>query len=370
MIRQIAGFVSAAKAKRLVVVALTVIGCFTAMSAVVYAAVNVYSSAETESGTRAGNVAVVSDASSSSGDAVKFGETAGGCITTGPGGYALPDLEGYANSCNTGPRYACTSTYNGNFTTTSNGQLIEGICINGSLRIDHSNVTVRDVRIAPTSSALYLLDIGRYHQTSGGVCPSNLLVEYTEMDNSAVANLDWGIYQRCASPIGNHTFDHVKVHNVGRGINLGRDGDPGGNVVLTNSYIYAQYTQPEAHRTGVSTHGGDGYYVANNTLICAGQDCSSVLNMYSDYGPVTTYTMEGNILAGGSVCARAADNDDFGYLSHDIKIRNNRFSTVYAPYCGTLQALTWYNPAHPGNELTGNVWHETGLPMIDGQDQP
>ena len=356
--------------KRIVVTALAVIGIVGLLSTAVYAAVNVYSASEAESGTRTGNVTTEADATASSGTAVKFGASGGVCETTGPGGYALPNLVGYANSCNTGPRYACTSTYTGNFTTTTNGQLIEGICINGSLRIDHDNVIVRDVRIAPTSSALYLLDIGRYHQTSGGACPSNLLVEYTEMDNSALGNLDWGIYQRCASPSGNHTFDHVKVQNIGRGINLGRDGDPGGNVVLTNSYVYAQYTQPLAHRTAVSTHGGSGYNVANNTLICAGQDCSSVLNMYSDYGPVTNYTMEGNVVAGGSICVRAADNDDFGYLSHDIKIRNNRFSTVYALYCGDLQALTWYNPAHTGNELTGNVWHETGLPMIDGQDQP
>lgn len=336
----------------------------------VYAAVNVFDSHEVEAGTRTGNAATVADATASSGTAVKFGESSGVCETTGPDGYALPDLVGYANSCNTGPRHTCTSTYNGNFTTTSDGQVIQDLCINGSLRIDHSNVIVRDVRIAPTTAVGYLLDIGRYHQTSGGVCPSNLLVEYTEIDNSAVANLDWGIYQRCASPSGNHTFDHIKVQNIGRGMNMGRDGDPGGNVVLTNSYFYAQYTATGAHRTTVSTHGGDGYYVANNTLLCVGQDCSSVLNMYSDYGSVTNYTADGNVLAGGSICMRAADNDDFGYLSHDIKIRNNRFSTTYAPYCGTLQALTWYNPAHPGNELTGNVWHETGLPMIDGQDQP
>ncbi len=356
--------------RRVGILVITMTVVLVALATAVYAAVNVFGSHEVEAGTRTGNAVTMADATASSGAAVKFGEAAGVCETTGPGGYALPNLVGYANSCNTGPRHTCTSTYTGNFTTTSDGQVVQDLCINGSLRIDHSNVIVRDVRIAPTTSAGYLLDIGRYHQTSGGPCPSNVLVEYTEMDNSAVANLDWGIYQRCASPSGNHTFDHIKVQNIGRGMNMGRDGDPGGNVVLTNSYFYAQYTATGAHRTTVSTHGGDGYYVANNTLLCVGQDCSSVLNMYSDYGSVTNYTADGNVLAGGSICMRAADNDDFGYLSHDIKIRNNRFSTTYAPYCGTLQALTWYNPAHPGNELTGNVWHETGLPMIDGQDQP
>ena len=81
------------------------------MSAIVYVAVNVYSSAEAEAGTRTGDAAVVSDTPSSSGSAVKFGESIVACETIGQGGYALPNLERYANACNTGPRYACTSTY-------------------------------------------------------------------------------------------------------------------------------------------------------------------------------------------------------------------------------------------------------------------
>lgn len=72
----------------------------------------------------------------------------------------------------------------------------------------------------------------------------------------------------------------------------------------------------------------------------------------------------------GSICMRSGDNKTYGAPSHHIKVFNNRFSTVYAPYCGTLQALTWFNPTQEGNELSGNVWHETGLPMIDGQDHP
>lgn len=349
---------------------LTVAMTLSVSSVLVYAAANTFGSHESETGNRSGNVASVSDTSASSGSAVKFGETNVACSTIGPDGYALPNLVGYANPCNTGPRHTCTSTHTGNFTTTSDGQVVQDICINGSLRIDHSNVVVRDVRIAPTTAAGYLLDIGQYHQTSGGACPSNVLVEYTEINNSAVANLDWGVYQRCASPSGSHTFDHMKVENIGRGMNMGRDGDPGGNLVMTNSYFFAQYNTPEAHRTALSTHGGNNYYVANNTFICAGENCSSALNMYSDYSPVTNYTAVGNVLAGGSICMRSGDNKTYGALSHHIKIFNNRFSTVYAPYCGTLQALTWFNPTQEGNELSGNVWHETGLPMIDGQDQP
>lgn len=306
---------------------------------------------EAENGDTSGNYEYVSDGTASESSAIMF--RGPGCDTIGAGGYPLPNLEGYANGCNTGPRYECTSTHTGNFTTSSDGQVVEGICIDGSLRINHNNVTVRDVKIAPTSARLYLLDIGRNME----VCPTNLLVEYTEVDNSGVGNLDWGVYQRCKGDTGLHTFDHLKVHNIGRGMLIE------GGIVITNSYIYSNYTTPEAHRTALSSHGGDGYVVQNNTFICVNTGCSSALNMYSDYAPVTNYLMEENVLAGGSICLRAGSSHTYGEFTENIKIFNNRFSTVYAPECGTLQAFAFFDADNPGNERSGNVWHESGLPV-------
>lgn len=341
------------KPKKIVASVLVALGCICSMSAIVYAAVNIYSAAETETGTRAGNVAIVSDTSSSSGSAIKFGETTGECMTTGPGGYTLPNLEGYTNSCNTGVRHTCTSTYNGDFITSVDGQTIQDLCINGALVINHNNVTVRDVRIAPTSPQLYLLDIGK----NAATCPTGLNIEYTEVDNSGVGNLDWGMYQRCTPATGVHRFDHVKIENIGRGALIE------GNIVITNMYIYAQYDAPEAHRTALSSHGGDNFNVSNSSFICVNTNCSSSVNMYSDYAPITNYTLQNNVLSGGSICLRAGSSHTYGAQTHDIKILNNRFSTVYAPECGTLQAFAFFDAAAPGNVRSGNVWHESGLPV-------
>ena len=347
-------------AKRTGLFMLAVLGGVVALSTIAYAAVNVFSSLESEVGTRTGNVAMVSDGSSSGNSAIKFGDAIAGCITTGPGGYALPNLDGYTNSCNTGVRHACTSTFNGTFTTSSDGQIVQDLCINGTLRINHNNVTVRDVRVAPTSPTLYLLDIGR----NAVVCPTGLRVEYSEMDNSSIGDLAWGIYQRCPPASGVHTFDHVKIENIGRGMMMY------GNVVITNMYVYAWYTNPAAHRTALSTHGGDNFNVSNSTFICTNTECSSSLNMYSDFAPVTNYLLQNNVFAGGSICVRGGATDNYPNDTHDIRILNNRFSTVYAPYCGTYQAFSQFDATAPGNVFSGNVWHETGLPLIDGQDQP
>lgn len=306
---------------------------------------------EAENGTITGaDATTVADASASSGNAVKF-DNATVCETVGDGGYQLPDLAGRANSCNTGPRHTCTSTHTGNFTTSYDGQVVENLCIDGSLRINHNNVTVRDVKI--TTGALYLLDIGRDVQ----ICPVGIVIEYTEIDNSATGDMDWGVYQRCAPATGVHTFSYVKIHNIARGFLMQ------GNIVVYNSYIYSQYTSEGAHRTAISSHGGDNFYVYDNTFICVNAGCSSSVNMYSDYAPITNYRLENNVLAGGSICLRAGSSHTYGDQTSNIKIFNNRFSTVYYPECGIHQAFSFFDSSGPGNERSGNVWHETGTPV-------
>lgn len=272
-----------------------------------------------------------------------------GCtpLTTGQGGYPLPNLVGYANDCNTGPRYACTTTQ-GTLVTSYHGQVIDRVCINGSLEIRHNNVTVRDVLVMGTGT--YAIDIGQ----DTAVCPSNLRIEYTEVNMTNAADIDWGIYQRCA---GGHVFDHIKVMYAGRGIMTY------GNLTINQSYVYSNRTQPDAHRTAFSTHGGSNFTLTGNTLICVNTGCSSSLNIYSDYAPATNILIQDNVLAGGSICLRGGETHAYATQTHDIRVLNNRFSTIYAPQCGTLQAFAQFDESAPGNVRSGNVWHESGLPI-------
>lgn len=276
--------------------------------------------------------------------------SAGGCVpsATGQGGYRLPNLMGYANDCNTGPRYQCTTTTQGPLVTSRNGQVIEGVCINGSLEIRHNNVTVRDVVVMGTGT--YALDIGQDTAT----CPANLRVEYTEVNMTNAGNTDWGIYQRCA---GGHILDHVKVMYAGRGMMTY------GNLTVNQSYVYSNRTNPGAHRTAFTTHGGSNFTITGNTFICVNTGCSSSLNLYSDYAPATDVLIQRNVLAGGSICLRGGQTHAYADQTHDIRVLDNRFSTIYAPECGTLQAFAQFDEAAPGNIRSGNVWHETGQPI-------
>lgn len=270
---------------------------------------------------------------------------------TGEGGFPLPDLVGRANDCNTGPRQECESTTQESFETTRDGEVVERLCINGSLEIRHDDVVVRDVLVMGTGT--YALDIGEDMES----CPTNLRVEYTEVNMDNAGATDWGIYQRCA---GGHVFDHVKVMHAGRGV-LSYGG-----VTFNQSYVYSNRTKPDAHRTAFSTHGGDGFALTDSTFICVNSGCSSAINIYSDYAPATDVLIEGNVIAGGSICLRGGETHDYGEQTRDIRVIDNRFSTLYAPECGTHQVLAQFDESAPGNVRSGNVWHESGEPL-DGE---
>jgi len=73
------------------------------------------------------------------------------------------------------------ATYNGDMTTTSDGQVIEGLNIVGTLTIAHNNVTVRQCRIVyPTANSA---DTNQIFQKAGTV---GLVVEDNALDGNAV----------------------------------------------------------------------------------------------------------------------------------------------------------------------------------------
>ena len=42
---------------------------------------------------------------------------------------------------------------------------------------------------------------------------------------------------------------------------------------------------------------------------------------------------------------------------------NNRFSREFYPTCGSIGPVRDYDPNEPGNQWSGNVWADTGLPV-------
>lgn len=245
----------------------------------------------------------------------------------------------------TGPRYASTATH-GSMTTTTDGQIIEGITINGSLDIRHNNVTVRDVTI--NGNGTYALDIGQ--DTSP--CPSGIRIEYSDVNMANAPPNSMPIYSRCGGAIA---FDHIAVYNSGRALRITS------NTTITNSFFSSTRTWEGAHRAALSTHGGSNFVVKNNTFICELRGCSSAVNMYSDDAPVTDYLFAGNLLATtGAYCLRGGASHNYPDDTANIRIVDNAFSTRFNAKCGQYGAIAQFDTSAPGNISAGNYYHESG----------
>jgi hypothetical protein len=259
-----------------------------------------------------------------------------------------PPLDGFPSPANTGPRTAPTEEVE-SFDSSANGEVIEGLTINGRLTIEHDDVIVRDVIVMGTET--YMI---RIREKADGECPSNVLIEYTEVNGENAPPNAIAVY---GGDCG-YTFDHGYVHNTGRGIRLVND------VTVTNSYVHVARTYSGAHRTAIGHNGGHNLRVVHNTLFCELDGCSSALSMYGDFAPVEDVLIQHNLLAtSGHYCIYGGSFENNPYPeASNIRILDNHFSTSLAENCGISAMIVGFDDGIRGNEYRGNVWHENGQP--------
>lgn len=193
----------------------------------VYAAVNVFSSQQIESGTRTANASVVSDASASGGSAVKFtsGQASGDRC---PYRFPTPDCVGLP------PGWTSTATYTSDRLITTDNTIVENITMDGAvLYIVADNVTVRGVRFI--NGAGISTERNNY-------CAVNTVIE----DSSFYASgADWMASGLDATiQPGGYTAKRVYMDGVYEALRVGGRGLSGsscGSVSIEKSYVRVSY---------------------------------------------------------------------------------------------------------------------------------
>jgi hypothetical protein len=72
-------------------------------------------------------------------------------------------------------------------------------------------------------------------------------------------------------------------------------------------------------------------------------------------------TIDNNLMAGGTFTIYGPNQH--GGAAANIHITNNRFSSQFRPNCGDFGIFSGFTPTASGYLFSGNVWHETGLPV-------
>ena len=248
----------------------------------------------------------------------------GGPVTRHTDCVASPHSCGFPDATNTGANCSALAP-SGPITVTSNGAVVEGKNISGSVTVQASNVTIRNDCV--TSSGIYPV-----HFVSG----SNLTVEDTTITGT-------GGCLRAVEPAGSGAvMDRLNVSGCEDGIQM-YDHD-----VLENSYIHDLAFTSSSHNDGVQQNGGRDDVVKHNTIFNPHNQTSCV-NFTTDFGGISDITITGNVLNGGNytVYSRSGGNGD----PAGVSVTGNQFGG--ADVYGLLSddgSVTW----------SGNVSDATG----------
>ncbi|WP_369029973.1 hypothetical protein [Streptomyces adonidis] len=263
---------------------------------------------------------------------------------------ASPGDCGFPDAGSTGPRIALKPKKAGYWAVRTDGLVIRGQDITGSLDIYADNVTVIDSKITsdnwwginlrPGYSGLKVLHSEITAVPGKG--PDNGGVDYA-VSNMGTSSIEVGWCDVSvfgdALAMGQGNLHDNYVHDLAPFINLG------GEWQHTNTVI--------------SGGGNTGHLIIrHNTLLnptSLKQGASGSIGLFADTGVVRNVTVENNWIAGGAYALYGGSTGATG-----IRVTDNIFSTEYHPASGGYGVVAHWNAGG-----AGNVWRDNR--MSDGR---
>lgn len=265
---------------------------------------------QAEGGTVSAAASAVSDSTASGSQAVKFGASSGGGGTrTCPAYPAPPDA-----SCTGVPAGTNLTTINGGYTTTSDGQVIDGKLINGDLGIANKNVTVKNSRI-----------VGRISNSAskGGLVVMDSDIGLDSCQASAYENGDYNNFNGT-----NYTMIRSHVHNAGADL-MGMGGT--GTILIQDSIVNQACYYSGDHLDAIQFYspGSDGKVTIQHSFFdsravnSGGANGNAAIFWADNPGSGSHLTVTQTWLAGGNYTASLYDaNAGSGVI---LDLNNNTF---------------------------------------------
>src|SRR5690606_36704881 len=114
------------------------------------------------------------------------------------------------------------------------------------------------------------------------------------------------------------------------------------NVTIQDSYIHGLDADTQAHKDGIYSGDVSNVVIRNNTIECNAEGCTSAIGLLSDFGPISNYTIDGNLLnTSGSYCFYVSGGPQKNYTTHYITFANNHFGLAYGPKCVRYGPVTY-----------------------------
>jgi hypothetical protein len=221
---------------------------------------------------------------------------------------------------------------------TTNGAVINGLVVTGTIRVQASNVTIENTEVGLAGQFGIVVGPGYT-----GTVIRNVTLHGTGMTSST--ELAWGIYNE--GEFDAVSADHVDFYNGERILN--------GPGTLTNSFCLDNVTVPGAHYE--CTYEASSQVTLNhNTFLNTHSQTAAVymgVNAGETMGPVS---ITNNLLAGGGYALYGGANADGSGVSSET-VTGNRFSRIYFADGGEYGPAAYMPTRY---SWSGNVWDDTG----------
>jgi hypothetical protein len=261
-----------------------------------------------------------------------------------PAGMALAPVQPGSR----GPGWSADSQ--GNVEVSGNGAVFAGYSVHGYVDVSGSNATVRDDSIVN-----YGTDInGDGVNLSGN--PSNVTIEDVSISSPNGSSGDQGIFAGIKDINGEAMGTRVLDDNIA-------DASTGVQIyigLIQDNYIHdVTPAAPGSHLNGTTSNGSTVPLTIQHNTVFNPNGQTDAVSLFEDFGVEANVVINDNLLAGGGYTVYGGQNAG-GPQAYNIKITNNRFSTIYFPQGGYYGYITAFNPSAPGNVWSGNVWDATG----------
>ncbi|WP_043672137.1 hypothetical protein [Streptomyces xylophagus] len=265
---------------------------------------------------------------------------------------AAPGEAGFPDARTTGPRIGLTPHSTGNLSVRTDGTVIKGWDITGSLDIYADDVTIIDSRI--TSTNWWGVNLRPGHSGLRVLHTTLTAVPGKGPDNGGV---DYAVSNMSESSVEVGWSD---ISVFGNALSMGTG-------YLHDNYVHdlvpfrnagGEWQHTDAVISGGSNKGK--LIIRHNTLLNAtpvDKGASAAIGLFADTGPVSHTVVDDNLLAGGAYALYGGGPGATG-----IKVTNNVFSRRYHRNSGVYGAVTAWNAGGAGNVWRGNRFSD-GTPI-------
>ncbi len=213
--------------------------------------------------------------------------------------------EGFPDENTTGVPDGVDLEPSGSITVTKDNTVIDAVHVEGTIKVEAHNVTIKRSKI--TSTGKYAIHVEPGYK--------NLVVEDTEIDGNGTSKI--------AILFREYTLRRVNIHNFFDGIRI--EGD---NVLIEDSYVHHLYRVEGGHHDTIQMRQGSNVVIRNNNLQPYNPDTDDPMNAAIQFGsllgPIDDVLVEGNLMNGGNVTVNA------GKLGGgSVVFRDNRFGRDY-----------------------------------------